>query len=85
MALSLVTLDRVRGRLAGGLVESIEAEDFLCLVVALGRVAESSASSPEASRDDGCSKSFGTDVGAALRFRLPVSEEEGEDITVART
>ena len=83
--LSLVALDRVRGRLAGGLEESIEAEDFLCLVVVLERVAESSASSPEASREEGCSKSFGTEVGAALRFRLPVSEEDGEDIAGAGT
>lgn len=54
-----VTLDRVRGRLAGGTIdESVDAIPFLCLpmVAAVGvkGAAESSASSPEASRDDGC-------------------------------
>lgn len=55
---SVVTVDRVRGLLLGGLlVESREIVDFLCLELIKAAAGESFASSPEASRDDGCSRS----------------------------
>ena len=53
-AFSPAVLARVRGRFTGVLVdESTEAEDFLCLMILLTCAAESPASSPDASRDDG--------------------------------
>ena len=48
------TLERVRGLFAGGLLASIEAAPFRCFVL---RVGEAATSSPDASRDEGWSKS----------------------------
>lgn len=50
---SAVALDFVLGRLLGGLAESKEAFAFLCLLLVIVCGAESAASSPEASRDEG--------------------------------
>lgn len=75
---------RVRGRLLGGAsLESIELAAFLCLDM---REGDSAASSAEASRDEGCSRSAVEGLTRAdgiwlMRFRLaddPV--EEGDDI-----
>ena len=46
-------LDLVLGRLLDALVESADAADFLCFILVTAWEAESAASSPEASRDDG--------------------------------
>lgn len=46
-------LDFVLGRLLDALVESAAAADFFCFILATAWDAESAASSPEASRDDG--------------------------------
>lgn len=75
---------RVRGRLFGGAsLESTELADFLCLEV---RDGDPAASSPEASRDEGCSRSMFEDLRRSegiwlVRFLLaeePV--EEGDDM-----
>lgn len=50
---SAVALDFVLGRLLGGLVESNDAFAFLCLLLVIIWGAESAASSPEASREEG--------------------------------
>ena len=88
---SAVTVDRVRGLLFGGLlVASRELVDFLCLELVKAAAGESSASSPEASRDDGWSRSTVEDFKillgrCALRFRLlEPPEDEGEDIDAGK-
>lgn len=53
VAASVVVLDRVLGLLVGGVVVSTDGIDFLCLLLVTSWTVESSASSPEASRDDG--------------------------------
>ena len=82
-AASTLTLERVRGRFGGGLVESA---DFLCLWLDVGiGTAESPASSPEASREDGWSRSAVEDfliaVGrVVVRLRLVEPADEGDDM-----
>lgn len=76
---------RVLGLLLGGLVESTEVEAFLCFVPLAAVVVLSSASSPEASRDDGCRSSavveFLTDLSVdAARLRFEEPEDDGDDI-----
>lgn len=86
IALSAVTVDRVRGRFAGGWAVSIEVAAFLCLEPEGGPVT-SVVSSPEASRDEGWRRSvveFFIARGIAFLLRLPDPEEEGEDITERR-
>ncbi len=59
------------------------------LLLSVSGTAEPAASSPEASRDDGCKRSVVDDAGIAvvgsvdLRFRLAVPDpvDDGEDIT----
>ena len=75
------------GRLLDGLVESIDVKSFLCLLLVASGTAEPAASSPEASRDDGCSKSAVDDLvmldgRVEVRFRLaiPEPEEDGDDM-----
>lgn len=53
MEASAVAFDLVLGRLLGGLVESKDAFAFLCLLLVMVWGAESAASSPEASREEG--------------------------------
>lgn len=53
MEASAVAFDLVLGRLLGGLVESNDAFAFLCLLLVMVWGAESAASSPEASREEG--------------------------------
>ena len=48
-----VAVERVRGRFEGGFVDSTDVETFLCLAPDDACAAESSASSPDASRDEG--------------------------------
>ena len=81
---SLTAADRVRARFEGGLAESTDvAVVFLCLELEVGAV-DSSASSPDASREEGCRRSTVEDFIllapeiALLRFVDPV--DEGEDI-----
>ena len=80
---------RVRGRLLGGFEESIEVEDFLCFPpVLVAVVVLSSASSPDASRDEGCSNSavveFLTDFSVdGARLRFPEPEDDGDDMEAA--
>lgn len=82
---SAAALERVLGRFAGGLADSIDSEAFLCLRLVVNCAVESSASSPEASRDegwrrstvDGCSATPGN---TEFLFRLPEPEDDGEDI-----
>ena len=74
---------RVRGRLLGGAsFESIELVDFLCFDM---REGDSAASSAEASRDEGCSRSVVEDLRRSdgiwlVRLRLADPVEEGDDI-----
>ena len=81
-----VVVDLVLGLLVGGLFESIEVVVFLCFVPAIC-AAESPASSPEASLEDGCKRSCVEDlvivVGRLLcLFLLPELEDEGDDIAL---
>ena len=84
--LSVTALDRVLGRLAGGFVESMDVVDFLCFAIVGACVdVSSAASSPEASRDEGCCRSTVEDflipvARLAVRFRFPEPDDEGEDI-----
>lgn len=87
---SLVAADRVLGRLLGGLLESLDGAGFLCLPLAEFCAVESSASSPDASRDDGCwssaTEDFFMPVGRVeLRFRFPDPEDDGEDMLTSRS
>lgn len=85
-ASAAAAFDRVRGRLAGGLFESIELVALRCLVLLAGEVA---TSSPEASREDGWRRSVVEDlsccVGRSLvRLRLAeLPAEEGEDMLIS--
>lgn len=81
-------LDLVLGRLFGGL-ESVGAAVFLCLLCRTDWGAGSAASSPEASREDGWSRSAVEDCWVIdiagwlidVRFRFPgLVEDDGEDI-----
>lgn len=90
-AASALAIDRVRARFCGGLVVSIALDTFLYLLLDVGiGAAESSASSPDASRDDGWRRSAVDDclieVGrVVVRFRLLEPAEEGDDISSKRT
>ena len=81
-----MAVERVRGLLVGGLLdESREADDFLCFELVIAVAGESSASSPEASRDDGWSRSAVDDFKIVLgrwelRFLLPEPADDGEDM-----
>lgn len=85
---SAATIDLVRGRFVGGgallllPVDSGSGTFLLCFADVEG-AAESSPSSPEASREEGCSSSVVADWGMltglrceALRFRLPAGEDD---------
>jgi hypothetical protein len=83
-SLLAVAPEWVRGRFAGGFEVSIEAGTFLCLWVGVCTV-ESPASSPEASRDDGCCSSVTEDffiavIKVTFLLRFPEPEDEGEDM-----
>ena len=78
-------LDLVLGRLLDALVESADAVDFLCFMLVTAWEAESAASSPEASRDDGWRRSAVEDWLVVLcrrevRFLFPEPDDEGDDI-----
>ena len=80
-----VALDLVFDRLLDTLLESADSADFLCLILVTAWDAESPASSPEASRDDGWRRSAVEDCSVKLcrvevRFLFPDPEDEGEDI-----
>ena len=82
-------LDLVLGRLLDALVESADAADFLCFMLVRAWEAESAASSPEASRDDGWRRSAVADCLVELgrvevRFLFPEPEDEGDDMVVGR-
>lgn len=86
---SAVALDFVRGRLCE-VPESARRIDFLYLFPMTDCDVESAASSPEASREDGCSKSAVADWGidpsiCRFRLRFPEPEDDGEDMVKART
>ena len=79
-------LDLVLGRLLGAFAVSAAAADFLSLRLVIALEAESAASSPEASREDGWRRSAVDDClielwSVVLRFRFPEPEEDGDDIT----
>jgi hypothetical protein len=84
--MSLVAVDLVRGRFEGGLAESVELVFFRCLRFALAGAAESSASSPDASREEGWRRSAVEDLGMlvgkadALFLLAELPEEDGEDM-----
>ena len=87
VAVSAVAVDRVLGLFVGGFAESTAGADFLCLRVVTAWAVESSASSPEASRDDGWSRSAVDNCVLAcarfvVRFRFDDPADEGEDIVV---
>ena len=82
-----VALDLVLGRLLDALVESADTADFLCFILVTAWEAESAASSPEASRDDGWRRSAVEDFLVELcrvevRFLLPEPDDEGDDMRV---
>ena len=82
-------LDFVLGRLLDTLVESADAADFLCFMLVTAWEAESAASSPEASRDDGWRRSAVADCLVELcrvevRFLFPEPEDEGDDMVAGR-
>ena len=79
-------LDLVLGRLLDALVESAATADFLCFMLVAAGDAESAASSPEASRDDGW-RSAVEDCSVEpcridVRFLFPEPDEEGEDMRI---
>lgn len=83
---------RVRARFtAGALVDAAsgKAENFFCVPSEVSATVESSPSSPDASREDGCMKSAVDDFGGLaarwveLRLRLLRLLEDAEDIFVA--
>ena len=86
VAVSAVALDRVLGLFAGGFVTSTDGADFLCLLLVTSWTVESSASSPEASRDDGWSRSAVDNcllvrATCVVRFRFDDPADEGEDMS----
>ena len=77
--------DLVLGRLFDALVESADAADFFCFILATAWDAESAASSPEASRDDGWRRSAVEDCLVELcrvevRFLFAEPDDEGDDM-----
>lgn len=80
-------LDLVLGRLLDALVESADAADFFCFILVTTWEAESAASSPEASRDDGW-RGFAVEDGlielcrVEVRFLFPDPDDEGDDMVV---
>ena len=89
VACSVAATERVLGRFMGGLIESWDGVAFLCLLLVGIWAAESSASSPEASREDGCWRSAVEDFLIALwsvvfRFRFPEPEDDGDDMMTRR-
>jgi len=88
--LSVMTPERVRARFVGGTLLAASI-DFLCLPGNTSGTADSSPSSPEASRDEGCNWSAVEGLGSwsarreeLLRLRLPavLLGEEGDDMVV---
>ena len=82
-------LDLVLGRLLDALVRSADAAYFFCFMLVTAWEAESAASSPEASRDDGWRRSVVEDCLVELgrveiRFLFPEPDDEGDDIVVRR-
>lgn len=82
-------LDLVLGRLLDALVGSADAADFFCFMLVTAWEAESAASSPEASRDDGWRRSVVEDCLVELgrveiRFLFPEPDDEGDDMVVRR-
>lgn len=80
-------LDFVLGLLLDAPVESADAADFLCFIVVTAWEAESAASSPEASRDDGWRRSAVEDCFVELcrvevRFLLAEPDDEGDDMVL---
>ena len=80
-------LDLVLGRLLDVLVESANAADFLCFMLVTAWEAESAASSPEASRDDGWRRSAVEDCSAEFcrveaRFLFPEPDDDGDDMEI---
>lgn len=87
MAAPSAGLDLVLGRLLDALVESTVAADFLCFILVRAWEAESAASSPEASRDDGWRRSAVEDClvehcRVEVRFLFPEPDDEGDDMIV---
>lgn len=85
VGVSAVALDRVLGLFVGGFVASRDEIDFLCLLLVTSWTVESSASSPEASRDDGWSRSAADNcllvwARFVVRFRFDDPSEEGDDM-----
>ena len=79
-------LDLVLSRLLIAPVESADAADFFCFVLVTASEAESAASSPEASRDDGWRRFAVEDCLVELcrvevRFLFP-EPDEGDDMVV---
>lgn len=77
-------LDLVLGRLLDALVASA---DFLSFILETAWEAESAASSPEASRDDGWRRSAVEDCfvefcNVEVRFLFPEPDDEGDDMKV---
>lgn len=80
-------LDLVLCRLLDALAESANAADFFCFILVTACEAESAASSPEASRDDGWRRSAVEDCLVELgrvevRFLFPEPDDEGDDMAV---
>ena len=78
-------LDLVLGLLFDWFVASVDTADFLCLLLVPMCGAESAASSPDASREDGWSRSAVEDCliegwNVEVRFLFPDPEDDGEDI-----
>lgn len=87
VAVSAVVLDRVLDLFVGGSVVLTDETDFLCLLLVTSWTVESSASSPEASRDDGWSKSAVDNclliwATCVVRFLFEDPADEGEDMLV---
>jgi hypothetical protein len=67
---SAVKKDRVRARFEGGIFDASTADrGFLCLPDEVAGAADSSPSSPEASREEGCKRSVVDDVGMVTVVR----------------
>lgn len=82
---SAAALDFVLGRLWGGFADSADAVVFLCLLFKTAWDVSSAASSPDASREEGWSRSAVEDclrdgwIGD-VRFLLLEPDEDGDDI-----
>ena len=82
-------LDLVLGRFLDVLVESAIASYFFCFILFTSWDAESAASSPEASRDDGWRRSAVEDCSVELcrveaRFLFPEPDDDGDDMVIYR-